>query len=138
MIYPTVDGSGRLKRSAGRMAESIQGAEGEKGAKTMRPEGQVRRMGKRMSRTGGRGGSRADELLDAIPASPRAGGVPAGAPESFTDVVRRPGAAREGEIRRMGAEYGAKIEAMRREMGRMAKKGGAGRGPPAGSGDHTE
>ena len=43
-------------------------------------------------------------------------------------------AAHGSEIRRMRAEYGAKMDGMMRAMERVANGGNAGRGTPAGSG----
>lgn len=127
----TIDDSERLRRSNRAMAENIQRMESEKDAKIERLEGQVRSMEEKMSEIGDRDGARADELLDAILRSPRSGGVPADVLESFTGMMRQLGAAQEDEIRKMRAEYDAKIDGLVRTIERMSKEGNPGRGPPA-------
>lgn len=130
----TIDDSERLKRSTRRMAENIQRMENEKDAKIERLEGQVRSMEEKMSKIVDLGGSRAAEILKAILAS-KTGGVPADALDSFTDMMRHLGAVQEDEMRKMRAEYDAKIDGLERTIERMAKGKNAGSGRAGGSGE---
>ena len=57
--------------------------------------------------------------------------MPADVLESFTDMMRQLGAAQEDEIRKMRAEYDAKIDGLVRTIERMAKGEGAGHDTPA-------
>ena len=132
----TIDDAERLKLSNRAMAESIRRMEGEKDAEIERLEAQVRDMEERMSRMGD-GGARTDEMLEAILKSPKARGMPAGVMGALKGMMDGLVAAQEDEMREMRAEYDAKIEAMRREMGRMAKEENVGRDPPAWPGEDT-
>lgn len=128
----TIDDAERLKRSNRAMAESIQRMEGERDAKIEWLEAQVRSMEEKMSKIIERGDSRAYEILKAILAS-KTGGVPGDALESFARMMGDLGTAQEDEIRKMRAEYDAKMDGLVRTIERVANGGNTGRGPPAGA-----
>lgn len=131
----TIDDSERLRRSNRTMAENIQNMEDEKDAKIERLEGQIRRMEERMSEIGDRSGARADEILNAILRSPKSGGVPADVLESLTAMMGQLGAAQEDEIRKMRAEYDAKMDHVLRALDRITKGGNYGHDPLGEFGD---
>ena len=125
----TIDDTERLKRSNRVMAENIQNMEDEKDAKIERLEGQIRRMEEKVSEVGDQSGARADEILNAILRSPKSGGVPADVLESLTAMMSQLGAAQDDEIRKLRAEYDAKMDHVLRAMDRITKGGNYGHDP---------
>ena len=126
----TIDDAERLRLSTARMAESIQRMEGEKDAEIERLKGQVRDMEEKMSKIIERGDSRAYGMLNATLAS-KTGGVPADVLESLTAMMSQMGAAQNDEIRKMRAEYDAKIDGLARTIEWVANGESLGRGTPA-------
>ena len=124
----TIDDADRLRLSNRALAENIQRTEDEKDAKIGRLERQVRDMEERMARMGD-GGARADELLRAILRSPESGGVPGDVMEALKGMMDGLAAAHDGEIRKMRAEYDAKMDRVLRAMDEMGRKGDHGHDP---------
>ena len=124
----TIDDADRLRRSNRALAENIQNMEDEKDVEIGRLKGQVRDMEERIAELGV-GGARADEMLKAILESPKAGGVPGDVMEALRGMLDALAAAQEGEMRKMKAEYDAKMDKVLRAMDDMGRKGGYGNDP---------
>ena len=119
----TIGDAERLRRSNRAMAGNIRRMEDEKDVEIERLKGQVRSMEERMSELGD-GGARADELLRAIRGSPESGGVPGDVMEALRGMMDGLAAAHDSEIRKMRAEYDAKMDKVLRAMDEMGRKGG--------------
>ena len=142
----TIDDAGRLKQSNRRMSDNIRKMEGEKDSKIARMREEMARMGRAKDEEMARmreeiaGLKRRRDfpvsgVLDALRESPGTDGVPAEVLKSLTGMMGQLGKFQEDAIREIRAEYDAKIEEMRREMGLTSGREKSGRGPPAGPGE---
>ena len=113
-----------------RLRGQVRDMKGEKDAEIERLRGQVRDMEEKMSKIIERGDSRAYGMPNATLAS-KTGGVPGDALESFAKMVGDLVAAQNDEIRKMRAEYDAKMDRLVRTIERVANGGNPGRGTPA-------
>lgn len=90
-------------------------------------------MGEKMSEIDDQSGARANEILNAILRSPKVKDMSPDMAEALSGMIRELGAAQEDEIRRMKAEYDAKLDRVLRAMDNMAKGENYRHDPLAGS-----